>query len=217
MKTWTDNEVALLKENYNRLTNNQLIELFPNKSFTAIYKKARKLGLYKTKEIEYCNRSLARKGDKCSNWKGGVSVTPKGYRLIYKPDHHRADSKGYVLEHILVFEKETGIIVPNNCCIHHINGNKQDNKISNLCMMLKSAHTIYHHLGSKRNDETKAKLSNKAKERLKDKKKHPCYKEINIKAMIDEVNSGQTVKDVCKKYGICTSTYYSHIKEVSNE
>ena len=53
------------------------------------------------------------------------------------------------MEHILIFEKETGVKVPNNCCIHHLNGIKTDNRIENLCMMLHSAHTTFHNTGRK--------------------------------------------------------------------
>lgn len=123
--------------------------------------------MYKAKEIVFLNRSLSRKGEKGSKWNGGVSTTRKGYRLIKMPDHERADSKGYVLEHILVFERETGIKVPKNCCIHHLNGNKSDNRIENLCLMLTSAHTVYHNLGRKLSEETKKKISDKAKLRSK--------------------------------------------------
>lgn len=167
MNKWTNEETTLLSNNYNCLSNEELIKLFPNRTLLAIYKKARTLGMYKAKDLVYLNRSLARKGEKGSKWNGGVSKTKKGYKLIKMPEHERADSKGYVLEHILVFERETGIKVPKNCCIHHLNGNKNDNRIENLCLMLTSAHTTYHNLGRKLSAETKNKMSIKAKERYK--------------------------------------------------
>lgn len=52
-----------MKENYNKLPNEELYKLFPSKTPTAIYKKAYKLGLRKEREIEFLNRSEARKGD----------------------------------------------------------------------------------------------------------------------------------------------------------
>lgn len=159
MKKWTEVEVSTLLENYNRVSNDTLLQLIPGKSKLAIYKKAYKLGLRKSPEIEFLNRSEARKGDKCPNWRGGVQTTKKGYRLILCPDHHRADSKGYVMEHILVWERETGTKLPKNCCIHHLNGIKNDNRIENLCVMLHSAHTVFHHTGAKRSKETKENIS----------------------------------------------------------
>ena len=150
MKTWTTTEVDILKENYNKVSNEELCNLLPDKTELAIYKKAYEMGFRKTKEIAFLNRSIAHKGDKCNFWKGGKATSTKGYKLVKMPEHHRADSKGYVLEHILIFEKETGIKVPENCCIHHLNGIKNDNRIENLCMMTHSAHTVFHHTGTKR-------------------------------------------------------------------
>lgn len=145
MNTWTETEVEILKANYNKVSNDELCSLIPNKTFLGIYKKARKLGLYKTPEMERLNRSNARKREKGSNWKGGRKITPKGYVALLMPEHERADRNGYVLEHIYVFEKESNIKIPPNCCIHHLNGNKQDNRIENLCLMTHGGHTSYHH------------------------------------------------------------------------
>lgn len=163
MKTWTDQETTILIVNYGAVTNDRLYELIPNKTPLAIYKKARKLGLKITDEIKFQNRSNAHSGEKCNFWNGGKGKTSRGYNLIFQPDHHRADSRGYVLEHILVFEQETGISVPDGCCIHHLNGNKSDNRIQNLCMMQHTAHTVFHHTGAKRSTETRKKISERKK------------------------------------------------------
>lgn len=150
MKTWSETETSILVNNYNSVSNDELYKLLPGKTPLAIYKKAYSLGLKKDKKINFLNRSNARKGEKGSKWNGGISHTRKGYKLILKPEHPRADSRGYVLEHIYVFEKETGIQIPKGCCIHHINGIKDDNRISNLCMMTHSAHTTMHNLKENR-------------------------------------------------------------------
>lgn len=156
-KTWALEETKLLIENYNKVDNSELQKLIPNKSFNGIYKKAYKMGLRKSEEIEFLNRSKSKKGDKSSNWNGGKTTNRKGYVLILCPGHHRADAKGYVMEHIVVWENATGIPVPRDCCIHHLNGKKNDNRIENLCLMKFSAHTIYHHLGTHMSDESKNK------------------------------------------------------------
>ena len=54
MKTWTENEVALLIEIYPRSTNAELQAMFPNKSPLAIYKKAYKMGFRKMPDIVFC-------------------------------------------------------------------------------------------------------------------------------------------------------------------
>ena len=100
MYFWSAEEVAVLKENYSKISNEELCSLIPNKSFLGIYKKARKMGLKKTRENKHLNRSLARKGEKGANWKGGKRRTNKGYVQVLCPEHERADKSGYVMEHI---------------------------------------------------------------------------------------------------------------------
>ena len=143
---WTKADVELLLRQYNKVSNEELLVLFPGRTYVGIYKKARKLGLYKDKGIERINRSRAKSGEKCNFWNGGFRLTSKGYRQVLDKSHPRADGSGYVMEHIKVFEEATGINVPLNCDIHHINGNKQDNRIENLCMLTHGAHTRLHNL-----------------------------------------------------------------------
>ena len=214
---WSEEETELLKKEYLRSTNVKLRELFPNRTDVAIYKKARKLGFYKEQDIKFINGSNARKGEKSSSWNGGIRKTKSGYIQVLMPSHPRADTTGYVMQHIVVFEEHTGVSVPNNCAIHHLNGNKSDNRIENLCLMDKTAHTVFHHTGSKRSKETKEKISAKAKERLSDKRNHPAYKEINKTELIMLKENGMMVKDNARKYGIDRTTVWKKIKEEEND
>ena len=161
MSLWTQSEVSILIENYNTVSNDTLTKLIPNKTKQGIYKKAYKLGLRKSKEAQFINCSEARKRERSSNWNGGKRTTSKGYVQILMPGHPRADKAGYVMEHILVWEKETGFSIPVGCCIHHLNENKADNRIENLCLMTNGAHTVYHHKGKHLSEETKRKISEK--------------------------------------------------------
>lgn len=215
-KSWSDEEVALLKSSYHSMTNVQLEEAFPGRTLISIYKKAYKLGFRKDEKIEFENRSNARKREKSSSWKGGRKKTKSGYVMLLIPEHHRADKNGYVMEHIVIFERETGIEIPDGCCIHHINGDKSDNRISNLCMMTRKGHISFHSIGRRMSDESREKMRKKAKERLSNKRNHPSYKEVNIKAMIDSVEIGKSVADVCKEFGICKSTFYDRKRSFEN-
>ena len=81
--------------------------------------------------------------DKGNHWKGGRCVNSQGYILIYKPDHPFSNTRGYVREHRLVMEENIGRYLEPNEAVHHINGNKSDNRIENLQLMTHSQHNSY--------------------------------------------------------------------------
>ena len=75
------------------------------------------------------------KGEKNHNWKGGKTVR-KGYVETRCESHPRAKRAGhYVPEQVLVMEKHLGRYLRDNEVVHHINGNKLDNRIKNLKLM----------------------------------------------------------------------------------
>lgn len=73
-------------------------------------------------------------------WKGGRFLSKSGYVYVLKPEHPKADSKGYVLEHRLVMEELIGRYLITGEWIHHKNGIKNDNRIENLAIVLPKTH-----------------------------------------------------------------------------
>lgn len=63
-----------------------------------------------------------------------------GYVFIKYPNHPRANRRGYVPEHVLIWEKANKAKVSKGCIIHHLNGRKDDNRPSNLILMKRSEH-----------------------------------------------------------------------------
>ena len=68
------------------------------------------------------------------NWKGGRIRHSAGYILVRAVDHPDARHRGYILEHRLVMEKKIGRRLKRTEVVHHINGDKADNRIENLAM-----------------------------------------------------------------------------------
>lgn len=78
-------------------------------------------------------------------YRGGRSVHQKGYLMIKKLGHPRADNRGYVFEHILLAEKILGKSLPQSACLHHLNGNPADNRPKNLVICQDNAyHKLLH-------------------------------------------------------------------------
>ena len=101
-------------------------------------------------------------------WKGGVKIA-LGYKYLLKPLHPHSSKEGYVAEHRLIMEKHIGRIINPEEIVHHVNGDKKDNRIENL-MLLKnqSEHMLIHyknglkfisHKGEKLSREHKLNIS----------------------------------------------------------
>ena len=83
------------------------------------------------------------------SWKGGRIIDKDGYILIHKPEHPNSFGRGYICEHRLIMEEYLGRYLTKDEVVHHINENKQDNRIENLELMTKSEHRRLHTIGKK--------------------------------------------------------------------
>ena len=87
----------------------------------------------------------SRRGDKASNWRGGIRKHGQGYLRIYKPEHPHADVDGYVFEHRLVMEKKLGRYLQPDEVVHHIDENPANNDLSNLKLFSNNEEHLHHH------------------------------------------------------------------------
>jgi len=98
-----------------------------------------------------------KRGANNGQWKGGRFIDKDGYVLIMVREHPFANNIGYVREHRLAMEKKIGRYLKPTEIVHHINGDKKDNRIKNLELMNKVDHDRYH--TTKRHLITRAKLN----------------------------------------------------------
>lgn len=85
------------------------------------------------------------------SWIGGRIVDGNGYVCILKPEHPRANVRGYVKEHILVMERRIGRPLvwhgpedPRSEIVHHKDFNKQNNDPGNLEIHSYASHLALH-------------------------------------------------------------------------
>lgn len=65
-------------------------------------------------------------------WKIEKIVSKGDYNYAVVKKHPKANKNGYVLYHRVVVENFLGRLLNSNEVVHHINGNKKDNRIENL-------------------------------------------------------------------------------------
>jgi len=72
-----------------------------------------------------------------------------GYWLVISHGHARARFGGYVLEHILIWEAAYSAL-PIGWVIHHLNGNRLDNRVCNLWAFRNNSEHISFHAHARR-------------------------------------------------------------------
>lgn len=88
-------------------------------------------------------RSRGAVGTSHHSWAGGEYIDRWGYRMVRAP--HRGMSNPYVAEHVLIAEEKIGRQLKKNVeVVHHINGNKLDNRLDNLLVRTRSEHRSLH-------------------------------------------------------------------------
>jgi hypothetical protein len=87
-----------------------------------------------------------KRGPENHRWKGGRQVTKRGYVVVFVDSKdpmigmvhtHTTSGSGYAFEHRLVVARHLGRILHGDEEVHHVNGNRADNRLENLQLRTK--------------------------------------------------------------------------------
>lgn len=84
-------------------------------------------------------------GSRNGSWSGGTVISSHGYKKVHVGEAHPlADPNGYAYEHLLVWIAAGNPKPEPGQVIHHVNGDTQDNRLTNLTLMDNSVHLTQH-------------------------------------------------------------------------
>lgn len=124
------------KTSETKIINNSYVCVFCETSFKAYHKNPK-----------YCSRFCA------SKHRRKPFILKKGYKKLLIPGHHRADSKGYVFEHIVIMEQFLNRKIFIGEEIHHKDFDRQNNNLTNLILCNNhDEHMKFHRLPCQANE-----------------------------------------------------------------
>lgn len=107
----------------------------------------KKLGIPRGKETK-AKISRSRKGiigSKHPSWMGGRNRVKGGYIRVWlyptDPFYAMVNNHSYILEHRLIVAQSLGRCLRDNEIVHHLNGIRDDNRITNLLLVSPNKHS----------------------------------------------------------------------------
>jgi hypothetical protein len=109
-------------------------------------KKAKELGVDASQLIDMRGKHQNHaKGSRSGKWNDGRIISSHGYvKIRVGLEHPLADPNGYAYEHLLVWVSAGRNAPGADELLHHDNEDKQDNRLRNLILKLRSRHGTEH-------------------------------------------------------------------------
>ncbi|MBA3843434.1 MAG: HNH endonuclease [Actinobacteria bacterium] len=96
-------------------------------------------------ESRFCSQTCYRAAVPRPAWRGGRVVGADGYVSVWDPDSPMARRDGYLYEHRAVVAREIGRLLVPGEVVHHVNGDRADNRPENLVLFASQGDHMRHH------------------------------------------------------------------------
>lgn len=116
-------------------------------TYSKAWRDERKTLCYQRSKLGGRNPMTGKRKEQHHNYVGDIS-DGKGYLMRVKPDWYtgRKGCKHVFVHHIVMCEALGITEVPRGMVVHHVDGNRTNNDLSNLALMTIAAHTRLHQL-----------------------------------------------------------------------
>ena len=163
----------------------------------------RKRMLGKTRTQETKNKiSKGLRRERASNWKCG-KFKQNGYVLINNWDSPNHGKNGYSPEHRVIIEKQLGRSLKTSEIIHHLNGERDDNRLENLLYC--ETHKIH---GKIHGDMERFVYKLMKKGFVVWDRENNCMKLVVSDLMKDRMPEGETQQDLQCNSDVCGGCYH---------
>lgn len=175
-------------------------------------------GVYRSQKCKEKNAILLERGkwdgvERKNMWKPMFYVKSNGYLWAKCPNHPNCFKNGYVLAHRIVIENYLGRILRNNEFVHHKDGNKTNNNISNLEVMTLSEHAKHHYYERIKNG---CGIIDYPRNCAKGKKtKCGKFDEKDIKNIRDLFSKGYKYKEIAQKYNVNSRNISNIVRNIT--
>lgn len=158
-----------------------------------------------TKQVNQSIRNYGRwicKGCSLSS-RNTVKSKPIGSTRIHNKTGYvfEKTTAGWVLQHRLIMINHLNRPLRNDELVHHKDGNKANNRLSNLSLESWGSHTINHHTGTRRTGAALQNIRNASKKRITTRLNEPLVEEVRKR-----YKSGEAQRAIAQELNVSPMT-----------